>query len=575
MLKELNFKAALAPAALLLAAFLAFGLTLKVGFLWDDHRMIEQNPRLPLTSANLAAAFKGDPFDQGLNYYRPLQTVSNMTDFAVWGYRPFGYHLTNFIFHAAAAVLFFYLALALGFGGGAAFWASALLAAHPAAVEQMLVIAGRAELASGACLVASLLLFLKRRTAFSFVFFLAAAGFKENGIIMPALAALCLWYLKREKKDYLKLLPFFAFIPVYLFIRHEALGLGALAKGWPPVLSGLFLKVPQTVLVYLKEAALPFDMHSHRMQPEYAPLRYAALPALAAAAFLVAKKGGRVMIFCALWYLLNLAPKFPLLAANDLMLDHWVYLSNAGLFLWLADRFAARRDLKPLLPLAAAVLVLASVFNIPKRGTDLKIYEHAALRGSASKPMLYNLAREYYLAGRALKSRALLERIVKEEPGNPLYLNGLALARWKTGEVGGALAALDAALAAKPGAPETLFNRYTVLAGAGREKEALAAIKELLGTSPGYPPALLTLARADSAAGRLAEAAVLYGRILKDNPGNTEALNDYGVVLARQGELSAAGESFRRALRLSPGLESARQNLDRLERLRGARPAKQ
>lgn len=568
-MSKADLKAAAAPAGILLAALLAFGFTLNVGFLWDDHRMIEQNPRLSLSAANLAGAFKGDPFSQGLNYYRPLQTVSNMADFAVWGYRPFGFHLTNFLFHAAAAVLFFYLALALGFGRGGAFWTSVLLAAHPAAVEQMLVIAGRAELASGACMLASLLLFLKGRTLFSFVFFLAAAGFKENGAATPALAALCLWYLKREKKDYLRLLPFFAFIPVYLFLRHEALGMSALAKGWLPVISGLFLKVPQTVLVYLREAVLPFDMHSHRMQPEYALLRFAALPALAAAAFLIARKGGRTAVFCSFWYLLHLAPKLPPLATNDLMLDHWVYLANAGLFLWAANLLAPRAELRPLLPLAAAGLVLASVFNIPKRNSDLKLYEHAALR-SSSKPMLHNLAREYYLAGRTLKSRALLERIVREAPGDPVYLNGLALARWRTGEVPGALAALDAALAAKPGDPETLFNKYTVLAGAGRNKEALAAMKDLLAVSPEYPQALLALARSASAAGRTAEAEVLYLRLLRNDPASVEALNDYGVLLARQGNYPAAGEFFSRALRLDPGLESAKQNLARLEQLRPA-----
>ena len=573
MLKDINFRAAAAPAAILLAAFLAFGLTLNVGFMWDDHRMIEQNPRLSLTASNLAGAFKGDPFSQGLNYYRPLQTVSNMTDFALWGYRPFGFHLTNFGFHAAAAVLFFYLALALGFAHPAAFWASVLLAAHPAAVEQMLVIAGRAELSSGACMLASLLLFLRNRTALSFVFFLAAAGFKENGIITPALAALCLWYLKRDKKEYLKLLPFFAFIPVYLFLRHGALGMGALSKGWLPVLSGLFLKVPQTVIVYLKEAALPFDMHSHRMQPEYALLRWAALPALAGAAFLLASRGGRTVLFCAAWYLLNLAPKLPLLAANDLMLDHWVYLANAGLFLWAAERLASRKDLRPLLPLAAAILVLASVFNIPKRNTDMKIYEHATL-SSSSKPMLYNLAREYYLANRPLKSRVLLERIVGEAPGNALYLNGLALARWKTGDIPGALAALEAALAARPADPETLFNRYSILAAAGRNKEAGAAIMELLKAQPDYSPALLVLARTYSVSGRLAEAEIIYQKLLRDNPDNIEALNDYGVLQARQGNYPAAGELFRRVLRLSPGFISASQNLARLEGLKAAQAPK-
>jgi len=558
-----KLRGALAPAGLLLAALLAFGLTLRVGFLWDDQRIIEQNPRLELSPANLASAFQGHPVAQGLNYYRPLQTVSNMTDFAVWGLRPFGYHLTNLLFHAASAVLFFYLALALGLARPAAFWAAALLAAHPAAVEQLLIIAGRAELASSACVAASLLLFLKRKPLASFFFFAAACGFKENGVVTPALAALCLWYLKRDKKDYRALLPFFAFIPFYLAARHLALGMGTLSHGLAPVLSGLLLKVPSSVLAYLKEAAFPFDMHSHRLQPDLALLRWAAPAALAAAGFYLYRKGGRLALFCAGWYLLNLAPKLPLLAANDLMLDHWVYLANAGLFLLLADKLAAGKEHRPLLGLAAAILILASVINIGKRDTDLGIYEHAALR-STSKPLLYNLAREYYLAGRYQKSRLLLERVSAGDPDNPLYLDGLALARSKAGDLPGALAASDRALALKPNDPELLYNRYGVWMDAGKKKEGAETLAALLRAHPSFAPALLAEARALLAAGREAEAEAAYRRALAAGPADLETLNDLGVLLAKRGDYAGAEELFRRALRLAPGGSAAR-NLLHLE----------
>jgi Flp pilus assembly protein TadD len=569
VLKHPAFKAALAPAGILLAAVLAFGLTLRAGFLWDDHRMIEQNPRISMSASNLAGAFKGDPFAQGLNYYRPLQTVSNMADFALWGLRPFGYHLTNLLFHAAAAILFFYLALALGFARPAAFGAAALLAAHPAAAEQLLVIAGRAELASGACLAASLLLFLKRKTAASFVFFLAACGFKENGVIMPALAALCLWYLQRDRREYRKLIPFLAFVPIYLVLRHLALDMGLFSHGAGPVLSGLVFKVPAAVLAYLADALLPFWMHSHRMQPDAALLRWAGAPLLAGAAYLLYRRGSRAALFCAGWYLLNLAPKFPLLAANDLMLNHWAYLSNAGLALWGAHVLSRSKDYKPVLAVVLAVLVFASAHNVTRRDSDLEIYEHAALR-SSSKPMLYNLAREYYLGGLFQKSRVLLERINSQEPGNPLYLNGLALARWRAGDVPGALAALDAALAAGPGNAETLFNRYTVLSGAGRSREAALALYETVKLNPGYPPGVLAVARAAAASGRGAEAEALYRRVLAANPADLEALNDYGVLLAARGEYAAAEKLFHRALDLSPGLESAARNLARARRQKAA-----
>ncbi len=565
-----RLKPLLEPAGLVLAALLAFGVTLKTGFLWDDHQMIERNPRLELTAANFAAAFKGDPFGQGLNYYRPLQTVSNMLDFAVWGYRPFGFHLANFLFHAGTAVLFFYLALALNFPRGPSFWAAALLAVHPAAVEQLLVVAGRAELAAAACSLASLLLFVRGRDAGAFVFFLAACGFKETGLAVPPLAALCLWRLGRGRRDYLRLLPLFAFVPAYLFLRHQALGMGALSKGALPVLSGLALKAPAALLAYLKEALLPFDMHSHRLQPDIAVLRWAAPSALLAGGAALARYGGRTAVFCAGWYLLNLAPKLPLLATNDLMLDHWVYLGNAGLFLgaaaWLWER-APR--LKPLLPAAAAACALLSASNALARDTDLEIYEHA-VRRSASKPMRYNLAREYFLLGRAAESRAVLEAVTAEEPGNPMYLNGLALARAAAGETAGALAALDSALALRPGDKETLFNRYSVLARAGR-KEAPAALKAALEAAPDHPPALLAAARAELAAGRAAAAAGLYSRLLAASPNDLEGLNDFGILLARSGDLDGAARLWRRALALAPGQESVRANLARLEGIMAAK----
>lgn len=568
----------LAPAAIVLAALLAFGFTMKAGFMWDDHRMLEENPRLAMTTANIAHAFSSDPFYQGQNYYRPLQTISNMADFSIWGLRPFGYHLTNLFFHIASALLFFYLCIALGFGRGASLWAAVLLAAHPAAVEQMLVIAGRAELAAAACTLASLLLFLKERYILSFLLFAAATGFKETGVIAPALAALCLWYLRREKKDYLKLIPFFVFIPFYLLARHAAIGQGLLEKGLVNTLTGIMVKVPQAIFVYLRVTVLPLDLHSHRMQPAAGPLSWLALAAgLAFLLWLLKRRGGRNALFLAGWFLINLAPKMPILGANDLMLDHWVYLANAALFLgaaiaagrlpWSAHARAEQAG-AVLTLVAAGFLAACSAANALERSGDLKNYEYSA-RFSSSKPMLYNLAREYFLRGDTAKCRELMEKLVLADPGNRLYLNGLALARRATGNTDGAFKAIDEALKTAPGDPETLMNEYSLLLSVGRKAEAGALLTQLLMARPDYGPALLAAGRDKVLSGKPAEAEVLYARLLAANPYDLEGLNDYGILLARSGNYDGAENLFRRALKVAPGLESARANLARLAALKG------
>jgi hypothetical protein len=41
------------------------------------------------------------------NFHRPLQTLLLMLDYAFWGTRPFGYHLTSVLFHVACAFVAF------------------------------------------------------------------------------------------------------------------------------------------------------------------------------------------------------------------------------------------------------------------------------------------------------------------------------------------------------------------------------------------------------------------------------------------------------------------------------------
>jgi Flp pilus assembly protein TadD len=93
-------------------------------------------------------------------------------------------------------------------------------------------------------------------------------------------------------------------------------------------------------------------------------------------------------------------------------------------------------------------------------------------------------------------------------------------------------------------------------------------LDNLLISTPDYPPALLTAARLRARAGRAGEASVLYTRLLNSDPYNLEGLNDYGILLAGAGDYERAAALFRKALKVSPGLESARQNLSRLEKIK-------
>src|ERR687892_581105 len=73
---------------------------------WDDYENLVNNP-----------AYRGLGWSQirwmfttfHLGPYQPLSWMTFGIDYLIWGLNPFGYHLTNLLFHAASAVCFYFI----------------------------------------------------------------------------------------------------------------------------------------------------------------------------------------------------------------------------------------------------------------------------------------------------------------------------------------------------------------------------------------------------------------------------------------------------------------------------------
>jgi tetratricopeptide (TPR) repeat protein len=147
-------RAQTAAVALLLvaAAFFAYGQTLAgdYGFVnYDDNVYIYDNPRVQagLTRDSIRWALTTT---YTVNWY-PLTWMSFMLDSTIWRgvQRPFAFHLTNLILHAAdTALLFWVLARMTGRVGRSAFVA-ALFALHPLHVESVAWVTERKDVLSG------------------------------------------------------------------------------------------------------------------------------------------------------------------------------------------------------------------------------------------------------------------------------------------------------------------------------------------------------------------------------------------------------------------------------------------
>src|SRR5438093_11788250 len=105
----------LAPAAVIVAlGLLCYANSFPNEFVWDDNFQIVQNrllrswsfaPRFFISDCREAYGSPADP----VSFYRPLWLLSQLIDYQLWGPRPFGFHLTNFLLQVANALLLFAL----------------------------------------------------------------------------------------------------------------------------------------------------------------------------------------------------------------------------------------------------------------------------------------------------------------------------------------------------------------------------------------------------------------------------------------------------------------------------------
>jgi tetratricopeptide (TPR) repeat protein len=141
-----KFPSLVAVAVIFSATLVVYAPGLRNGFVWDDTALVLRDP-LIRSWRLIPEAFGHFLFLDATasDFYRPLQRLTFMADYALYGFgAPWGWHLTSTLIHAAAAVALFFLARKFESHG----WALALAvlwAVHPVHTSAVTYIAGRAD----------------------------------------------------------------------------------------------------------------------------------------------------------------------------------------------------------------------------------------------------------------------------------------------------------------------------------------------------------------------------------------------------------------------------------------------
>ena len=94
-------------------------------------------------------------------FYRPLSTLSFALDYALWGFDPAGYHLTNLLLHGVTAVLAAVTLASLTDRRGAGYLGGLLFAIHPLTAEVIPVVGRRQDVLMTAFLLGALVLLVR------------------------------------------------------------------------------------------------------------------------------------------------------------------------------------------------------------------------------------------------------------------------------------------------------------------------------------------------------------------------------------------------------------------------------
>jgi tetratricopeptide (TPR) repeat protein len=454
--------------------------------IWDDQYLAHDNPLIKsplLVLENFRHYLFIDSFS---SHYRPVQNISYIVDYLIWNTDPYGFHLSNILWHVASGVLLFLLlerllggllensGAALGrrtIFAGAAFCVALLWIVHPVHSAAVDYISGRADSLAFFFSCGAWLLYLRARTASrrpvrAGLFFLAGLGLllalcsRESALLWLIVFLLHLFAFEKKMALRSKCLVAIACLCVlgsYVALRPlaERRAHAGSAMDWSaPVRATLIFRALGD---YGRLLSWPTKLHMERtvFDPDSLQsnsgwrneigVEYLSIGGLLVAAVLLGgacRKGlaRPVRAFGAAWFFLAFLPISNLFDLNATVAEHWLYLPSVG-FLIFATGCCLEvprrlfRFLAPLVCLAALALGARSFVRSTDWVDEETFYRRTLAAGGSSIRIALNLGQICSLRGDYAQAEALYRRILKISPDYLIARTNLGDALVRQGKI--------------------------------------------------------------------------------------------------------------------------------------------
>lgn len=440
---------------------------------WDDVSLVRDNPFVKSPLLFLETFRHYLTLDGSSAHYRPIQNISYFFDYLIWNADPFGYHLSNLLWHGGAGILLYFLLLRLlgpfrqcfadkpALLSNVAFFIALFWVVHPVHSAAVDYISGRADSLAFVFACGAWLIYFKARSVAA-----RGARFSLNGIAaMLALASLCaretgcvwmllflchLFFFDREASRRFKMIVAavcLCLVAVYAGLRQLPAEVLLARPGDQLPVSERASLMLRALGDYSRLMVYPANLHIERSvrasadEPGAFLLIFGAVTA-AILAYGASRKGKArsIRLLGLAWFILGYLPVSNLFPLNATVAEHWLYLPSVGLLIFVAGLVLEwpRRHPAFLAGIGVIALFALSGRSFIRSGDWLDsttLYRRSLAEGAAKTRVMLNLAQTYAGQKEFAKAEALLRLLVESNPNYAMAQNALGhllLQRGKT-----------------------------------------------------------------------------------------------------------------------------------------------
>jgi protein O-mannosyl-transferase len=549
-------------------------------FVFDDKVIISENNFIKNIS-NIKNLFVPKEYFAQTNEfsYRPIATISYFINYFIWKNNPYGFHLSNIVFHIFNVLLIFFISNKIFKKEVYSFIAAIIFAVHPAISETVLCASYNEDLLACFFFLLAFLIYLnnnKNSLFLSSLFFFIALLSKEMALTFPVIIFVYeLIFSEENKKNKMtiskKISNFFRNKKNYIFSYCLTVLLFLLLRfiifNNPSHLesdsgSNIFERlifIPYNLLQFIKIIFVPVNLSAdyYFSYPQSFfnlenIVSYILFISILISLYFIYRYN-KIITFGILWFLLTLLPVLNIILIYNPVAERYLYIPAVGFSFIIAGIFSIyeprieNRNFKFSYIIKCILIISIFIFYstiLNSRIKDWKDDEH------------------------------LWNNTIKVNPKSYFAYNELGLQYFKKGEIEKSIDMFEKAKIIKPEFDVTYYNLGSVYFSQNRFDNAIINFKKAIDLNDKNPLYFNNLGSSYFQLNNFEEAVKQYQKAVELNSNFIDALKNLiisykklGQIYKNQGKYKEATEIWNSALQILPDDQELIENINETKNL--------